>query len=416
MTVDGTVAGLHRSPFHGYSAEFSQYRHYRAGDDLKYVDWKLFARTDRIYTKQFRETTNLLSQMALDASASMGLRRRQRRDQVRVRPAARRRAVAPGGRAGRRRRAGGLRRRGPAVHSEPHRTFAPAEPAASRCRRVEPGGRTAAAAALRRATELLKRRGLIVLFSDLYDDEEAVERELRRAVRMGHEVAVFHVLTPEEMTLGLDGEVEVEDLESGQTVLTRASVARGRLSSALRRVPGALAHSLHQPRNRLHPGADRRTAGRSAAWVPASGVGSRGLHGDARVDQRRRRWPGSWRSLGPVVVHLLRRQRARRVLFPTLQFLVSTRAAAARLRTPSDLPLLALRVAIVAAAAIAAAQPFLVTGWRRAAWEQRVARALVIDTSESMARRGLARRRRGRGRAAGLAGAWRFAPPICVPA
>ena len=67
VTVDGTVAGLHRSPFHGYSAEFSQYRHYRRGDDLKYVDWKLFARTDRFYTKQYRETTNLMAQLAVDA-------------------------------------------------------------------------------------------------------------------------------------------------------------------------------------------------------------------------------------------------------------------------------------------------------------------------------------------------------------
>src|SRR5687768_18460401 len=72
VTVDGALAGLHRSPFHGYSAEFSQYRHYRPGDDLKYVDWKLLARTDRIYTKQFRETTNLRVQIVLDASASMG--------------------------------------------------------------------------------------------------------------------------------------------------------------------------------------------------------------------------------------------------------------------------------------------------------------------------------------------------------
>src|SRR4026208_1782962 len=58
-TVEGLRQGLHRSPFHGYSAEFSQYRHYRPGDDLKYVDWKLVARTDRVYTKQFRETTNM---------------------------------------------------------------------------------------------------------------------------------------------------------------------------------------------------------------------------------------------------------------------------------------------------------------------------------------------------------------------
>ena len=64
--VDGLRSGPHRSPFHGYSAEFSQYRHYRPGDDLKYVDWKLAARTDRVYTKQFRETTDLAAALVLD--------------------------------------------------------------------------------------------------------------------------------------------------------------------------------------------------------------------------------------------------------------------------------------------------------------------------------------------------------------
>src|SRR5919112_4271053 len=73
-TVEGLRQGLHRSPFHGYSAEFSQYRHYRPGDDLKYVDWKLFARTDRFYTKQYRETTNARMQIVFDASGSMGYR------------------------------------------------------------------------------------------------------------------------------------------------------------------------------------------------------------------------------------------------------------------------------------------------------------------------------------------------------
>ena len=70
IVVEGLVSGLHRSPFHGYSAEFSQYRHYRPGDDLKYIDWKLFARTDRLYTKQFRETTNLLCSIAPSGSSS----------------------------------------------------------------------------------------------------------------------------------------------------------------------------------------------------------------------------------------------------------------------------------------------------------------------------------------------------------
>ena len=74
VIVDGMLSGLHNSPFHGYSAEFSQYRHYRPGDDLKYVDWKLFARTDRLYTKQYRETTNLVAQIMVDASRSMAFR------------------------------------------------------------------------------------------------------------------------------------------------------------------------------------------------------------------------------------------------------------------------------------------------------------------------------------------------------
>src|SRR4051812_33888410 len=71
LVVEGLRSGEHRSPFHGFSAEFSQHRPYRAGDDLKYLDWKLLARTDRLYSRQFRETTNLSAMIVLDTSASM---------------------------------------------------------------------------------------------------------------------------------------------------------------------------------------------------------------------------------------------------------------------------------------------------------------------------------------------------------
>src|SRR5213592_676614 len=71
LVVEGAMTGPHRSPFHGYSAEFSQYRSYRPGDDLRHLDWKLLARTDRLYTKQFRETTNMSAVVVLDSSASM---------------------------------------------------------------------------------------------------------------------------------------------------------------------------------------------------------------------------------------------------------------------------------------------------------------------------------------------------------
>jgi uncharacterized protein (DUF58 family) len=232
VTVDGTIAGLHRSPFHGYSAEFSQYRPYRAGDDLKYVDWKLFARTDRFYTKQFRETTNLLSLLAVDASASMGYAGANgvaKIDYARLLAAALSHLLSGQG--------DGI---GLVVYDDAVRQFIASRTGRSHVRsllvalsRAEAGGRTAAASALKRSSELLKRRGVILLFSDLYDDEEAMETELRRAVRMGHEVAVFHILTPEEMTFGLEGEVEVEDLESGERVLAGGADSRSAYAERL---------------------------------------------------------------------------------------------------------------------------------------------------------------------------------------
>src|SRR5687768_1879875 len=145
-----------------------------------------------------------------------------------------------------------------------------------------------------------------------------------------------------------------------------------------------MAHPMCGARRRLHACDDRRAARRNPASVPLSATRSRA--GTVTIE-----WinPAALAGLaavaGPVLVHLLRRQRAPRVTFPTVRFLAPTHAAAARLRNPSDLLLLSLRIAIVAAAAIAAAQPMLVTGWRRAAWEQRINRALVVDDSESLA-------------------------------
>lgn len=225
VTVDGSVAGLHKSPFHGYSAEFSQYRHYRPGDDLKYVDWKLLARTDRIYTKQYRETTNLVAELALDASASMafaGANGVTKLDYARMLAAAIAHLI------GRQGDAIGL-----VVFADGIRHFTGSRTGPTHLRRllvslskVTAAGTTSTAAALRRATDLLARRGLLLVLSDLYDESGEVERELRRAVRIGHEVAVFHVLTREEIDFPFSGDVEIEDLESGRVVLTNAPAAR----------------------------------------------------------------------------------------------------------------------------------------------------------------------------------------------
>jgi uncharacterized protein (DUF58 family) len=232
VTVDGTVAGLHRSPFHGYSAEFSQYRHYRPGDDLKYVDWKLFARTDRFYTKQYRETTNLVAMLAVDASASMdyaGANGVSKLEYARLVAAALAHLVVQQGDAV-----------ALAVLGDGLRTYVGGRAGQAHLRRVllalskaDGVGATALGPALKRGIDLLRRRGLLILVSDLYDEDAAAVEELRRAVRIGHEVAVFHVLTREELDLPFSGIVRLDDLESRRTVVAGpSSVAAYRLEVA----------------------------------------------------------------------------------------------------------------------------------------------------------------------------------------
>ena len=222
--VDGTISGLHRSPFHGYSAEFSQYRHYRPGDDLKYIDWKLFARTDRLYTKQFRETTNLVCQIALDASASMdyaGAASVTKFQYARLLAAALAHLVS---------------RQGDAVglvtYADVLRQYLPSRGGQVHLRalllalsRTNPSGQTDSAAALARTIDLLKRRGLLIVISDLYDERDEVERALMRAAHIGHEVIVFHVLTRDEVELRFRDDVALEDPETGRLVLTNGAAA-----------------------------------------------------------------------------------------------------------------------------------------------------------------------------------------------
>ena len=226
VTVEGALSGLHRSPFHGYSAEFSQYRHYRPGDDFKYVDWKLFARTDRVYTKQFRETTNVRVLLLLDRSLSMDYRVGAGASKFEYG-----RAIAAG-------LAHLVVHQGDAagliVHDDQIRTFIGPRGGRGHLRallaalaRTSPGGGTASAAALRRGIDLLKTRGVIAVISDLYDDEAALDAELRRAARIGHDVVVFHVLTRDEYALPLRGPTIFEDAETGLRVLAGASAGAG---------------------------------------------------------------------------------------------------------------------------------------------------------------------------------------------
>jgi uncharacterized protein (DUF58 family) len=219
IVVEGLVSGLHRSPFHGYSAEFSQYRHYRPGDDLKYVDWKLVARTDRVYTKQFRETTNMASAIVLDTSGSMDFPAGVSKFRYAVIAAAALAHLISG--------------QGDAVGllagdrflvpraGRPHLRGLLASLSSLRA-----GGEWSTADHVRRASERLKRKGLLIVLSDFYDDEERTLGELRRAGRMGHEVVLFQILSRDEIDLPYARDLELADLENGRTLAINAGLAR----------------------------------------------------------------------------------------------------------------------------------------------------------------------------------------------
>ncbi|HMD34999.1 MAG TPA: DUF58 domain-containing protein [Vicinamibacterales bacterium] len=227
IVVDGLVSGLHRSPFHGYSAEFSQYRRYRPGDDLKYVDWKLVARTDRVYTKQFRETTNMAAALVVDTSASMSFS-----------------ASASGGSAGAVSKfryaqilaaalAHLVATQGDAVGLVARDRFLPPRTGRQHLRALlaalsvmKTGGDWQAADVVRRAAERLRRRGLLFVLSDFYDAEDRVFAELRRAARMGHEVVLFHVMSREEIEFPYARDVEFADLETGGIAAVNGREAR----------------------------------------------------------------------------------------------------------------------------------------------------------------------------------------------
>jgi uncharacterized protein (DUF58 family) len=220
IVVEGLVSGLHRSPFHGYSAEFSQYRHYRPGDDLKYVDWKLVARTDRVYTKQFRETTNMGAAIVVDTSASMAFPER---------PISKFRYSVVAAAA----LAHLISSQGDGVGLVTTDLFLAPRPGRQHLRRLLAALSSTAATGswrpaetVRRASERLGRRGLLLVFSDLYDQENETFSELRRAARMGHEVVLFQVISRDEIEFGYRRDVEFVDLETGESLAVDAAAAR----------------------------------------------------------------------------------------------------------------------------------------------------------------------------------------------
>ena len=213
--VDGFVAGLHRSPDFGFSQEFAEYRAYAPGDDLRHVDWNLFARTERCYLKRYRGETNSQLTILLDASNSMNYSSHSvsKMDYARYTAASLfylaihnqrdpaglivfddevRNYIRPSTRQG-----------------QLHRLLAGLEQA-------EPRARTDFAKPLAHFQEFLRRRGMVVIISDFYESPEKIVKTIEPLRFHGSEVVLFHVLDPKEIRPELRGPSILVDLETDQ--------------------------------------------------------------------------------------------------------------------------------------------------------------------------------------------------------
>lgn len=219
--VEGFLAGLHRSPFRGFSVEFTEHRAYQPGDELRYLDWRILARSDRLFVKQFEEETNLRAMVLVDVSRSMAWRGSPER--LTKRAYADRLAAALALILLRQRDATGL-----ITFDEQVRHVVPARVKSGQWSRLvralietPDGTGTAAHAALQRLTALLARRGLVVLLSDLLFDRELALASLRYLRHRGHQVIVFHIMDPAEVELTGPPEVRFRDPESSASVVVR---------------------------------------------------------------------------------------------------------------------------------------------------------------------------------------------------
>ncbi len=233
--VEGFLLGLHRSPFRGFSVEFAEYRQYSPGDDVKHIDWKVYAKTDRHYIKQFEEETNLTCQIFVDASASMGYKSEDQ-PVSKLEYACCMAACLSYFMIGQR-DATGL-----AIFDTKVRTMLPprlrqvhVQHIMSELEKCEPGGETNIADPLNEIAEGLKRRGLIILISDLLDDPESLLSALQHFRFLGHDVIVFQVMDPAELHFTFKNMTEFTDVETGEAMLVSPEGMRSTYMKELKR-------------------------------------------------------------------------------------------------------------------------------------------------------------------------------------
>lgn len=216
--VEGFIVGNHKSPYHGFSAEFSEHRAYGKGDEIKHIDWKLFGKTDRYYVKQFEEETNLRAHLILDYSSSMnyGSGPLTKMEFAQTLCASFSYLML------KQQDAVGL-----TLFDTDIQKFIPPRSKSnhlnvllSSLSKMSPGGETAIAPILHKIADRIHKRGLIILISDLFDNPEKTFNGLKHFRYNGHEVIVFHILDPQEMEFNFKERTRFVDKETGQKITT----------------------------------------------------------------------------------------------------------------------------------------------------------------------------------------------------
>jgi len=218
LVVEGFIAGLHKSPYHGFSVEFAEHRQYMPGDPIRNIDWKVYAKSDRYFVKEFEEETNLKAYILLDTSGSMAYKSDgipkleyscylsaslsylmlKQRDSV-----------------------------GLVVFDQHIRKYIPPKSTMTHLNnllkeldKLEASQTTNVSSTLHEMAERIKRRGLIIVISDLFDDPELIINGLKHFRHKKHEVIVFHILDPKERNFSFPKEAIFKDLETGEEILT----------------------------------------------------------------------------------------------------------------------------------------------------------------------------------------------------
>ncbi len=220
LVVEGFITGLHKSPYHGFSVEFAEHRQYMPGDEIKHIDWKIYGKTDRYYIKQYEEETNLKSYIVLDASRSMGY---ASAGNIKKLEYAAYLAASLSYMMIKQQDAVGL-----AVFDEqvssylpPHATKAYLRQILIELQKLDASNKTGAGKSLHNIADRIKRRGLVIIISDLFDNPNEVMAALKHFRHKKNEVIVMHVLDPLERSFAFGSDAMFKDMESAEQLMTQ---------------------------------------------------------------------------------------------------------------------------------------------------------------------------------------------------